>query len=345
MKHEPVVAIVLVNWNRVADTLECAESILQSNYKNVRIIICENGSEDDSWKHMLSWAKGTYGEIEPSTSNDYLRSLSLPNSVKPVDFTEVSSENVQTVTTLSKVNFIKIMPNRGFAGGNNVGLKLALNDSSVQYFWILNNDTVIEKDAISKYLKSFSLDADIGISGCNLVYYGAPNMFQAMCGSKFNYLTGTSRCLGQGQATTCQISKEEVIENTDFVTGASMFVTRKFLETVGFLEENFKIYFEEIDWRLRAGDTFKVGYAEDVFVYHKEGLTMSGSVDVGSARSPAAEFFLAQSRIKFAKKHFPLRVPIYWLYLALTCLKHVLRRRFSNVKPLLCAMFGIQLYR
>ena len=48
MTHHPLLTIILVNWNRSKDTLECIESIGSSTYSNYNIVVVDNGSRNDS---------------------------------------------------------------------------------------------------------------------------------------------------------------------------------------------------------------------------------------------------------------------------------------------------------
>src|SRR3546814_6721455 len=62
-----------------------------------------------------------------------------------------------------------------------------------------------------------------------------------------------------------------VRSQTDFVCGAALAVSRKFVETIGPMDEDYFLYFEEIDWAMRARPRFKTGFAAGATIYHKEG--------------------------------------------------------------------------
>ncbi len=55
------VYIIIVNWNGWQDTIECLESVLKLEYDNFRIVVCDNGSVDDSYEKLCSWAEHNYG--------------------------------------------------------------------------------------------------------------------------------------------------------------------------------------------------------------------------------------------------------------------------------------------
>src|SRR5438552_3152943 len=48
----PSVFIILVNWNRAGDTLQCIASLTASTYSNTHIVVVDNGSSDDSLAHL-----------------------------------------------------------------------------------------------------------------------------------------------------------------------------------------------------------------------------------------------------------------------------------------------------
>ena len=52
------VAVVVLNWNGWRDTVECLESVLRSDYPNYRVVVCDNGSTDDSVANIRAWADG-----------------------------------------------------------------------------------------------------------------------------------------------------------------------------------------------------------------------------------------------------------------------------------------------
>ena len=87
--------------------------------------------------------------------------------------------------------FIQAGENAGFAAGNNIGIKYALAKDDFEYVWLLNNDTVIEKNSLSS-LVCYASKNDLGISGSVLIYYDNPKQVQAYGGS-VNKFFGTSK--------------------------------------------------------------------------------------------------------------------------------------------------------
>ena len=74
------------------------------------------------------------------------------------------------------------------------------------------------------------------------------------------------------------------------------------------MEESYFLYFEELDWAMRARGKFDLAYARDSVIYHKEGASI-GSHSDRRKRSVASDQYLSRSRVLFTKRFFPLALP------------------------------------
>jgi hypothetical protein len=103
----------------------------------------------------------------------------------------------------------------------------------------------------------------------------------------------------------------------DFVSGASMLASRAFLQTIGLMEESYFLYFEELDWAMRAKGKFKLGYASDSVIYHKEGAAIGSHLD-RMKRSLISDQYLSRSRVLFTRRFFPSALPsvLAWVTIA-----------------------------
>jgi GT2 family glycosyltransferase len=100
-----------------------------------------------------------------------------------------------------------------------------------------------------------------------------------------------------------------VDEHLDYVVGASMLISRAFLETVGLMEEDYFLYFEELDWALRAKGRFRLTYCPNSIVYHKEGGSL-GSSSTPRNRSVTSEYYWTRNRIHFTMRFYPYALPL-----------------------------------
>jgi GT2 family glycosyltransferase len=336
----PRIGVVLVNWNRWADTLEALESLLRSDVP-VTAIVVDNASSDGSPDHIVAWAAGQ--TAAPLASPDMAR-FSVPPLPKPLACRRITAAEWPTASLAPDDRLVLVDSggNLGFAGGNNVGLKLLLADPRIDIFWLLNNDTVVAPDTARQL--AARIDATgAGMCGTVVRYYWKPDTVQAANGHMFSTLKGTARGIHQGLPAASLPDPAEVEARTSFILGASLAVTRPFLERVGLMEDSYFLYFEEIDWAARnaklPGGGFRVAYAPEAVVYHKEGGSI-GSSGVPGARSLTADYWLAKSRLAYFRRHQPAWLPWHWgVTLGLAGLR-VVRGQPDKAKVILKALFG-----
>ena len=121
----PMVYIVIVNYNNWQDTISCLECLVNQKYSNYCIILVDNYSTDDSVKFFKKWSDQQLCPFIPS--NHPLKSLITNN--KPLDYSQKISliDPSQSNEYSNGIIFIKSNENRGFSGGNNLGLKYLHN--------------------------------------------------------------------------------------------------------------------------------------------------------------------------------------------------------------------------
>ncbi len=333
----PRLAIIIINWNRWADTLECLESLMRVD-QPVRIVIIDNASGDDSLERIRAWADGRDLFAAPPGP---LGRLTRPALAKPIPMVELSDEEALTaIPGRELLTIIRSSENRGFAGGNNLAMRHALNDPAIAYCWCLNNDTVVEPDAPRALLTRMDATHKVGMCGTQVRFYHRPGTWQQLNGSRFKLLTGQSSGIGANQPVTRPFDPRKVARETDFVLGASIAVSRAFLETVGFMEESYFLYFEEMDWSVRNRGRFAIAFAHGAIVYHKEGGSIGSSGTKGQ-RSETAEYYLLRSRLKFYRRNFPLLLPLQYPQALAQIARRLMRRQPAKAMAMTRAMLGM----
>jgi hypothetical protein len=166
--------------------------------------------------------------------------------------------------------------NGGFAYGNNLGIQLASDDASPDYVHLLNPDTVIRKGAIDALVQFLEAHPRAGIAGSSFenldgsdwpIAFRFPTIFSEIeQGLQLGYATRVLRrwvvAKTMGKAT----------ERTDWVPGASMMIRKSVYDSVGGLDENYFLYFEETDFCFRAAQRgFETWYVPDSRVMHIAG--------------------------------------------------------------------------
>ncbi len=328
-----IASVVLLNWNGWKDTIECLESLLQLNQPSLRIIVCDNGSSDGSFEKIKQWATGT---LAATCANPELSRFVLPPSPKPLAFRELLRQEAEAPSSAGEDHLVLIQngANLGFAGGCNVGLRHALGDKNCKYFWLLNNDTIVERNALAAMIHVLQERPEVGLCGSlNLSYY-EPGHIQARGGKSYNPWTG--RVCETNQPETASLDKDA--DRLDYVHGASMLASRAYLETVGLMEESYFLYFEELDWAMRAKGKFALSYCASSVIYHKEGSSI-GSSSNRKVRSLLADTYLSRNRVLFTRRYFPWALPSV---LACVCFAAVLRLGYGD-RERAKAMFAFML--
>lgn len=152
------------------------------------------------------------------------------------------------------VRLIANAQNRGFAAGCNQGIR----EASGRYLLLLNPDTIVLDDAISRCVRYADLHADIGVVGCQVLEnehriqrtgftFPTPwNEFLALSG--LSRLFPHSHLFGRPEIGWWDRKSEY---DVDVVAGMFMLVRRKAVAQVGLLDESFFVYSEETDWCYR----------------------------------------------------------------------------------------------
>lgn len=300
-----MVYIIVLNYNGWRNTIECVESVLKSTYKEYRIVIVDNASIDDSLQCMKMWAEGKLN-IWLRKDNP-LYDKSFPLSSKPLCYCEYNYSNFKFKRIFGvgteKIVFINSDKNRGYAGGNNVGMKFSLKQDNCNFIWILNNDVVISSNSLYEYINySNNTREKISFVGCKQLYYYDPKLIQSVGGSFMKQLS-LCKNIGTGEVDRGQYNNEKFVKKIDYITGSSVFLSKGALTKIGLMCEDYFLFYEEIDWSLRAKSLgFKLGYCYRSVVYHKEGATTGTSFFLKS-KNDWLVFLSLRNRIMFAKNN------------------------------------------
>lgn len=326
----PGVAVILLNWNGWRDTLECLESVLRMSYPPSLVIVCDNASTDESLASIQGWADGS---LVAESANPELTHLVSPPVRKPLAFAMMDATGaLRHVLPEVPLVLIQTGANLGFAGGNNVGLRYALSRPDINYFWLLNNDTIVEPGALGAMVAVIEANDRIGLCGSVLRDYFHPREVLTLGGRSYSRLSGRTRPI---QAA----SDPEAQRRPDYIEGASMLVRRKFLETVGLMAEDYFLYFEEMDWVIRARGCFSFTYAPQSIVYHKEGGSIGSHKD-RNRRSALSDFYQARNRLIFTRRYFAWLLPATILSVMATAFHRLLTGRWKNARAVVNGMFA-----
>jgi GT2 family glycosyltransferase len=325
-----MVCIIIVNWNGWGDTIECLESVFRLEYGDFQVVLCDNDSTDRSLEYIRAWADG---ELPCVQAGNVLQDLTFPPVPKPIRYSEYGYNDMERLADATNENaplvLIRTGANRGFAGGNNVGLRYAMKRRDMEFVWLLNNDTVVRKDALRSMVREMRRNPSAGVCGSKIISYHEPDKVQSLGGCRFNKWLGIPSHIGVKTVASSAVDKSDVLRQMAFVTGASMLVSQPFLNDVGLMDERYFLYYEEIDWVIRANNRYSLEFTPDSVVYHKEGAS------TGTTRSYCADFYSMQSRILFTRKHFPYALPTVYLGMVGALFNRIRRNQWDRVALIL----------
>lgn len=159
-----------------------------------------------------------------------------------------------------KVVLLENGKNLGFAGGNNAGMRYAL-EKGCDYLWLLNNDTIVEIDTLSKIISTAEKDERIGLVSPLIYHFSNPAKVQ-FCGAYFDYDNFSVKHLGD-------ISELTVLNQKDIsLWGTALLIKSKIIDKVGILNEKYFAYAEDEEYSLRvlrAGFLNKMDYNARIF--------------------------------------------------------------------------------
>jgi GT2 family glycosyltransferase len=340
--------IVIVNWNGWEDTIECLESVFRLRRKDFVVIVCDNDSKDGSMQRIMEWARG---ERTASSASAEMRSFTCPPVARPIPFSSLHAQEVSGPPSgegCEQLVLIQSGENLGFAGGNNLGLRYALYRNDHNYVWLLNNDVVVHPDALSRLVERMEEDPRIGICGSKLCFYAAPLLVQAYGGASYSPLTGRNRHLGEFELVSAPESRIAVEDQLGYIVGASLLVSRRFLSSIGFMNEDYFLYYEELDWAARARGKFLLGYAPESIVYHKQGSSIGGKSLRRKAQPEESfvmsDFYSIRNQILYTRRYYPQYLPTVGVTVAWRLLKRIAagkrKRAWAVIRGVYSALSG-----
>jgi GT2 family glycosyltransferase len=218
---EPLVYIVVLNWNGRDLVLDCLHSIQQLRYSNVITVVVDNGSTD--------------GSVE-AVQEQY------PNVI-----------------------LIENKRNLRWSGGNNVGIKYALENQAA-YILLLNNDTIVDPDMIRELVDVAEKDQSIGLLGPKIYYHHDPELLW-YAGGGVKMIQGKFWHIGIREKDTGQYDE---VSDVDYITGCALMIRDSVVDRIGLLDPAYIAYGEDVDYSLRAEQSgYRLVYVPSARMWHK----------------------------------------------------------------------------
>jgi GT2 family glycosyltransferase len=197
--------------------------------------------------------------------------------------------------------------NFGFSGGCNAGIRRALAEGT-DYVWLLNPDTVVDPAALDRLVDKAESDTQIGAVGSAIYCMEQPAQLQAWGGGYVNFWTGRAGLY----------LRPVPDEKIQYITGASLLIAQRVLQTAGLLDEGIFLYWEDTEycWRLRAAG-WKLAVAGDSKIWHK-GMSTHGR------KSRLIDSYYSASAARFFMRHSPQPMFSLWVGVSLRMAKRLI---------------------
>jgi GT2 family glycosyltransferase len=187
-----------------------------------------------------------------------------------------------------EVMVVETGANLGFAAGNNVGLRYAL-EQSYDYALLLNNDTEVAPDFLDRLVRAAEADPAIGAIGPTIYYHERWDLIWS-AGGVIDWRHGRSAMRGIGEPDRGQYRDAA---DVDFVSGCALLCRCAALERAGLLDERFFIYYEETEWCVRAARAgFRIVHLPTARIWHKIPLD-------SRADQPYVAYYMTRNRLLF----------------------------------------------
>jgi len=296
MAQDKLVYIIVLNFNGYKDTIDCIRSIFKSTYLNYKVIIVDNYSDDSSVTKLQKYI---------SSINISYHFCKFSDDMNNLDH---------------KITLIESEKNLGYAGGNNIGLKYALKDRKFSYVWILNNDTIVSEDSLFNLISNSN---DSTVYGCKIINYNNSKKIESL-GGRINKLFLTTKH-NHSNKVNSKLSKD--IKQIDYIHGTSVFMHRKVIEKLGLLDESYFMYYEDVDYSIRAlNNGYRLAVNQDSEVFHNSNYKKY----INSKKSILRKIYPVVNRYRLSKKHYKHLRFVVLLGIILAILKRIFTFRIKE---------------
>jgi len=210
------------------------------------------------------------------------------------------STSILSIIKMQELNkhvsaLLQFSENNGYARGNNLGIKKAL-EQKADYILLLNDDTIVAPSFLNILVEEGEKSPNVGILGPQICYAAEPEKIW-FAGADFDSQNCTLSTFGLDQI----VERDESLPvESGYISGCALLIKREVIEKTGVLDERFFLYWEDVDWGFRAQ---KAGFENVVVpsakIWHKV------SVSTGGMDSLLRAYHKTRSHLLFAKIHSP----------------------------------------
>ncbi len=285
----PSVAIIILNWNGLQDTLECLESVFQNSYPNYSVTVIDNASQNNELDEIKKFCK----KKSPSC-------------------------------LLPPFSFLQNEKNLGFSEGNNVGIRKAIQDGA-EYIFTLNNDTVVDPNFLVEAIKQVPLSSSVrrgAEEGLRERSGGGPSIIAT---TMLNYHDRTKiDSMGHDLLTTGDTIPRDRNKILTSLTSLNNLTSLSFgacagaalysvdmLRHIGLFDADFFLNYEDSDLSLRAlVNGWQIVHCPNSIIYHK------GQASIKKLKDPSSSYLLPPTSYFLSPTHYRIRSQrnMLWAY-------------------------------
>lgn len=299
---DPKVYILILNYRQWEDAKECLASVLRSEYTHYSVLLVDNHSGNQSLEHLAQWLEDARFENFPGEITYALLQREEVFKAIPVQF--------------PKVVFIQNTVNEGFAGGNNLALRLLQDEEA--YVWLLNPDMVIRKDTLTELVRFTDRQSSACIVGAEVRSYKGNQGLLFYGGGRVNF----------SLATVQVIRRPACIPALDYISGACLFTHAANFKKLGLLPEDYFLYWEETDWCYRAKlRGLRLCVCSAAVCYDK--------ISTVIGKSFMAHYYYARNGLLFVSKFRRKNIPVVLFFMGLRFLKRIVTGQWGRARGML----------
>ena len=189
--------------------------------------------------------------------------------------------------------------NLGFAGGNNIGIRYAL-ENDYDYIMLLNNDTEVTETFILPLVERIEKDHSLGAVQPLILNFSNKSIIWNAGGKLNKFLGITSTRLNNNKLNSSIVFDDY----TDWISGCCILIKSEILTKVGLLDEKFFNYYEDVDWSLRMKNLgYDLGFVKESIIYHHGSSSSKNKKTKEGVISSKIHYFNIRNHILLLKKH------------------------------------------
>jgi len=259
-----------------------------------------------------------------------LSALDYPNhSVVLLDNASTDGSVEAVRARFPAVRIHHLTENLGYAGNNNVGIRMAV-DAGADWVLVLNEDTTLDPACFTELMRVAAADPRIGAVGPMVYHADEPTVIQSAGGLLDAYWTSIHA--GQNEDDAGQFAAPRDVQ---WISGCAILVRAEAIREVGALDERFFYYWEETEWCVRLAKAgWRIVHVPAAKLWHK-GVTRH------YRPGPSVAYYNTRNRLLMQSLHgAPLSVRAHtWFQTARTLVSHTVRPRWQDRRAARDAMW------